>query len=103
MCLAFGQTPQQCSQVGSPNPALLLPPSNLSCSLPAISGGVLKRPGHTEAAVDLARAAGLPPVGVLCEIVDPHSPNGAMARGPALRQFAADHGLQVITVEDLIE
>src|SRR5918993_2421220 len=62
-------------------------------------GGVLKRAGHTEAAVDLARLAGLFPAGVLCEIVDD---SGQMARLPELERFAADHGLPLITIADLI-
>jgi 3,4-dihydroxy 2-butanone 4-phosphate synthase / GTP cyclohydrolase II len=63
-------------------------------------GGVLKRAGHTEAAVDLARLAGLSPAGVLCEIVND---DGTMARLPDLVGFAARHGLKVISIADLIE
>jgi 3,4-dihydroxy 2-butanone 4-phosphate synthase/GTP cyclohydrolase II len=63
-------------------------------------GGVLKRAGHTEAAVDLARLAGLSPAGVLCEIVND---DGTMARLPDLVRFAAHHGLKVISIADLIE
>jgi len=63
-------------------------------------GGVLVRPGHTEAAVDLATLAGLPPVGVLSEIV--HD-DGTMMRLPALRDFADEHGLALISIEQLIE
>jgi 3,4-dihydroxy 2-butanone 4-phosphate synthase / GTP cyclohydrolase II len=63
-------------------------------------GGVLVRPGHTEAAVDLATMAGLPPVGVLSEIV--HD-DGTMMRLPALREFADEHGLALISIEQLIE
>jgi 3,4-dihydroxy 2-butanone 4-phosphate synthase / GTP cyclohydrolase II len=63
-------------------------------------GGVLKRAGHTEAAVDLARLAGLSPAGVLCEIVND---DGTMARLPDLVRFAARHGLRVISIADLIE
>jgi len=62
-------------------------------------GGVLKRAGHTEAAVDLARLAGLTPAGVLCEIMDD---DGEMARLPRLRRFAREHDLGIITVADLI-
>ena len=62
-------------------------------------GGVLRRAGHTEAAVDLARLAGLYPAGVLCEVV---SEDGTMARLPELERFAADHGLTVISIADLI-
>jgi 3,4-dihydroxy 2-butanone 4-phosphate synthase/GTP cyclohydrolase II len=67
--------------------------------LRARPGGVLSRPGHTEAAVDLATLAGLSPAGVLCEIV---RPDGGMARGEDLARFAADHGLAIITVDELI-
>lgn len=62
-------------------------------------GGVLQRPGHTEAAVDLARLAGCYPAGVLCEIVND---DGTMARGADLDRFAAEHGLPLITIDDLI-
>jgi 3,4-dihydroxy 2-butanone 4-phosphate synthase / GTP cyclohydrolase II len=63
-------------------------------------GGVLRRGGHTEAAVDLARLAGLAPVGVLAEVVND---DGTMARLPALRAFADEHGLALISIEQLIE
>lgn len=63
------------------------------------TGGVLVRPGHTEAAVDLARLAGLKPAGVLCEIVND---DGTMARGEALEQFAAAHGIVMISIDDLV-
>jgi 3,4-dihydroxy 2-butanone 4-phosphate synthase / GTP cyclohydrolase II len=62
-------------------------------------GGVLKRAGHTEAAVDLARMAGMRPAGVLAEVVND---DGTMARLPQLEAFAAEHGLQVISIADLI-
>jgi 3,4-dihydroxy 2-butanone 4-phosphate synthase/GTP cyclohydrolase II len=62
-------------------------------------GGVLKRAGHTEAAVDLARLSGLSPAGVLAEVVND---DGTMARLPQLEAFAAEHGLQLITIADLI-
>jgi 3,4-dihydroxy 2-butanone 4-phosphate synthase/GTP cyclohydrolase II len=62
-------------------------------------GGVLKRAGHTEAAVDLARLAGLRPAGVICEVMNP---DGSMARLPELRAFGARHGLKMITIADLI-
>lgn len=67
--------------------------------LRAVPGGVLRRAGHTEAVVDLARLAGLQPVGVACEIV--HD-DGTMARLPELRLFALRHGLKIMTVRDLI-
>jgi 3,4-dihydroxy 2-butanone 4-phosphate synthase/GTP cyclohydrolase II len=63
-------------------------------------GGVLRRPGHTEAAVDLARLAGLPEAGVLAEVVND---DGTMARLPELRKFADMHGLALISIEQLIE
>ena len=62
-------------------------------------GGVLKRAGHTEASVDLARLAGLYPAGVLCETVNE---DGTMARLPDLVAFAAEHGLKIISIADLI-
>lgn len=61
-------------------------------------GGVLERPGHTEAAYDLAAMAGLSPAGVLCEIVNE---DGSMARRPDLLRFAKQHGLKAITIADL--
>jgi 3,4-dihydroxy 2-butanone 4-phosphate synthase/GTP cyclohydrolase II len=68
--------------------------------LRAREGGVLKRAGHTEAAVDLARMAGLCPAGVLCEVV---TPDGlGMARLPELEAFAARHDLLLVTIADLI-
>ena len=67
--------------------------------LRAKPGGVLRRPGHTEAAVDLARLAGLRPAGVICEIVQE---DGTMARLPELRTFAEEHGLALISIADLI-
>lgn len=67
--------------------------------LRAVPGGVLARPGHTEAAVDLTTLAGLPPVGVIAEIV---ADDGSMARLPRLLAFGREHGLAVISIEDLI-
>jgi 3,4-dihydroxy 2-butanone 4-phosphate synthase / GTP cyclohydrolase II len=68
--------------------------------LRAHEGGVLKRAGHTEAAVDLARLAGLMPAGVICEVM--HH-DGTMARLPELREVARLHGLKLISIADLIE
>ena len=68
--------------------------------LRAREGGVLSRAGQTEAAVDLARMAGLCPAGVICEIMNR---DGTMARVPQLTRFAKKHGLRIITVKDLIE
>jgi 3,4-dihydroxy 2-butanone 4-phosphate synthase / GTP cyclohydrolase II len=62
-------------------------------------GGVLKRAGHTEASIDLARLAGLRPAAVICEIA---GDDGEMARLPRLLDFAAEHGLLVIAISDLI-
>ena len=67
--------------------------------LRAKKGGVLVRPGQTEAAVDIARIAGLYPAGVICEIMNE---DGTMARMPQLRDFAVVHGLKIITVADLV-
>ncbi len=67
--------------------------------LRAADEGVLRRAGHTEASVDLARLAGLTPAGVLCEIMDE---DGRMARVPRLLEFARRHGLRMITIADLI-
>jgi 3,4-dihydroxy 2-butanone 4-phosphate synthase/GTP cyclohydrolase II len=67
--------------------------------LRAKKGGVLRRIGQTEAGVDLARLAGFPPVGVICEILDA---DGTMARRPQLEAFAAEHGLKFITVAQLV-
>jgi 3,4-dihydroxy 2-butanone 4-phosphate synthase/GTP cyclohydrolase II len=67
--------------------------------LRAMPGGVLQRAGQTEAAVDLARLAGLYPAGVICEIM---AEDGTMARVPQLEAFCREHGLKMITVKDLI-
>jgi len=67
--------------------------------LVAKDGGVLKRAGHTEAAVDLARLAGLFPAGVICEIMNE---DGTMARVPQLMEFVKIHNLKIITIADLI-
>ena len=68
--------------------------------LRARRGGVLERAGQTEAAVDLARLAGLNPAGVICEVMND---DGTMARVPDLIEFCAQHGLRLVTVADLIE
>jgi 3,4-dihydroxy 2-butanone 4-phosphate synthase/GTP cyclohydrolase II len=67
--------------------------------LRAAEGGVLRRAGHTEAAVDLARLAGLPPAGAICEIVND---DGTMARLPELVAFAHRYGLAIVSIADLI-
>lgn len=66
----------------------------------AKDGGVLRRAGHTEAAVDLALLAGAKPAGVICEIM---KEDGTMARVPELEKLAKEHGLKLITIKDLIE
>ncbi len=68
--------------------------------LRALDGGVLRRAGHTEAAVDLARMAGLQPAGVICEIMNE---DGTMARLPDLEQFAQVHDMPILTIAALIE
>ena len=65
----------------------------------AREGGVLMRSGHTEAAVDLCKLAGLPPVGVICELVND---DGTVTRGPQVANFAQTHGLKQVSVADLI-
>jgi len=67
--------------------------------LTARDGGVLVRAGHTEAAVDISRLAGLSPAGVICEVMND---DGTMSRLPDLLKFAAEHGLKVGTIADLI-
>jgi 3,4-dihydroxy 2-butanone 4-phosphate synthase/GTP cyclohydrolase II len=69
--------------------------------LQARSGGVLRRAGHTEAAIDLARLAGLRPAGVLCEIVS-QKDEGDMARMEELEAFAAEHDLTLLSIADLV-
>lgn len=68
--------------------------------LKAKPGGVLERPGHTEATVDLMRLAGLRPYGVLCELTNP---DGTMARLPEIIAFAREHQIPVVTVDDLVD
>jgi 3,4-dihydroxy 2-butanone 4-phosphate synthase/GTP cyclohydrolase II len=79
-------------------PADLVRPGHV-VPLRARPGGVLRRPGHTEAAIDLARLAGLRPAGVLCELVND---DGTMMRLPDLRRFASEHQLALISIADLI-
>jgi 3,4-dihydroxy 2-butanone 4-phosphate synthase / GTP cyclohydrolase II len=67
--------------------------------LRAVPGGVLRRPGHTEAAVDLVRMAGLPAAGALCELVND---DGTMMDAPACREFCDKHGLPLVSIADLI-
>jgi len=67
--------------------------------LQAVPGGVLRRTGHTEASIDLAKLAGLKPIAVICEVMNE---NGEMARLPDLKTFAAQHGLRILTVAALV-
>jgi 3,4-dihydroxy 2-butanone 4-phosphate synthase / GTP cyclohydrolase II len=83
----------------STRPADLLRPGHIF-PLEAREGGVLKRAGHTEAALDLARLAGVYPAGVLCEIVNDRKDD--MARAPELERFADVHGLLMISIADLV-
>jgi 3,4-dihydroxy 2-butanone 4-phosphate synthase/GTP cyclohydrolase II len=80
------------------NPSELGKPGHIF-PLKAETGGVLKRAGHTEAAIDLAKLAGLKPAGVLCEIL---KENGEMARLPELLKIAKRYNLSIITIKDLI-
>ncbi|MBI3937388.1 MAG: GTP cyclohydrolase II [Betaproteobacteria bacterium] len=89
----------QVAIAGSTRPADLIRPGRLQ-TLRAVDGGVLARRGHTEAAVDLARIAGLKPAGVICEIM---KEDGAMARMPDLERFAAQHDIKILRIADLIE
>jgi 3,4-dihydroxy 2-butanone 4-phosphate synthase/GTP cyclohydrolase II len=79
-------------------PADLIQPGHVF-PLQAREGGVLRRAGHTEAAIDLARLAGLDPSAVICEIL--HE-DGTMARLPELMRFKTEHGLKIATIRDLI-
>jgi 3,4-dihydroxy 2-butanone 4-phosphate synthase / GTP cyclohydrolase II len=79
-------------------PGDLIRPGRLQ-TLRALDGGVLARRGHTEAAVDLARLAGLKPAGVICEIM---KEDGSMARMPDLERFAAAHDIRILRIADLI-
>jgi 3,4-dihydroxy 2-butanone 4-phosphate synthase/GTP cyclohydrolase II len=88
VAIANGSTPRDLARPGHVFP------------LRARTGGVLVRAGHTEAAVDLARIAGLEPAGVICEIMNE---DGTMARVPELTKFAKKHGLPMITIADLIQ
>ncbi len=87
VAIAKGSTPRDLSRPGHVFP------------LRARSGGVLVRAGHTEAAVDLSRIAGLYPAGVICEVMNQ---DGSMARVPSLAKFARRHKLLMVTIADLI-
>jgi len=66
----------------------------------AVNGGVMARPGHTEATIDLSKLAGFKPIGILCEILDD---DGSMARLPRLERMAKEFGIKIICIKDLIE
>ncbi|MEW6295607.1 MAG: bifunctional 3,4-dihydroxy-2-butanone-4-phosphate synthase/GTP cyclohydrolase II [Candidatus Diapherotrites archaeon] len=83
----------------SSNPKELVEPGHIF-PLIAVEGGTLQRAGHTEAAIDLMRAAGLKPCAVICEIM---KENGEMARVPELMEFKEKFGLKIGTIKDLIE
>ncbi len=83
---------------GNAKPTDLIRPGRLQ-TLRAVDGGVIARRGHTEAAVDLARMAGLNPAGVICEIMNP---DGTMARMAELEAFAQKHGIQILKISDLV-
>jgi 3,4-dihydroxy 2-butanone 4-phosphate synthase / GTP cyclohydrolase II len=83
----------------SKGPADLVQPGHVF-PLRARAGGVLRRTGQTEAAVDLARLAGLNPAGVVCEVMND---DGTMARVPDLIPYCEEHGLKLVSVADLIE
>lgn len=80
-------------------PADLVRPGHVF-PLRATPGGVLSRRGHTEGAVDLAMMAGLPAAAVLCELMNP---DGTMMRGAAIERFAAEHGMPLLTIAEMVE
>jgi 3,4-dihydroxy 2-butanone 4-phosphate synthase/GTP cyclohydrolase II len=82
----------------SARPADLIRPGRLQ-TLRAVDGGVLVRRGHTEAAVDLARIAGLKPAGVICEVMNE---DGTMARMRQLERFASQHDIRILQIADLV-
>lgn len=86
---ANGATAADFSRPGHMNPLRYTP------------GGVLVRPGHTEATIDLCKLAGLPPAGLLCELVDPDDAQGGIAARDACLRFAKTHGLRVTTIQAL--
>ena len=86
---ALGATAADFSRPGHMNPLRYTP------------GGVLARPGHTEATIDLCKLAGLPPAGLLCELVDADDANGGIAARDACLKFAKAHGLRVTTIQAL--
>ena len=94
------RAPPSCTAVArGARPEDLITPGHVF-PLRAKRGGVLVRTGQTEGSVDLARLAGLTPAGVICEIMND---DGSMARMPDLEKFAAQHGLRILSIADLIE
>ena len=93
-----------CKNLASPNAKAtdFLKPGHV-CPLRAVDGGVLKRRGHTEAAVDLCRLSGLPPVGVICELVNINDPKGSMMRLNDCINFSKEHNIPLITIDDLVK
>lgn len=93
-----------CKSLASPNakPTDFLKPGHV-CPLRAVEGGVLKRRGHTEAAVDLCRLSGLPPIGVICELVNNDDPKGSMMRLDDCIKFGKKHNIPLITIDALVE
>lgn len=91
-----------CKELASPSAKAtdFLKPGHV-CPLRASEGGVLKRRGHTEAAVDLSRLSGLPPVGVICELVNDR--DGSMMRLDDCAKFGKEHNIPLITIEQLVE
>lgn len=88
-----------CASEPSATPDDIIMPGHIF-PLRSQNGGVLARPGHTEASVDLARLAGLTPAAVICEIMND---DGSMARRDDLFRFSKLHGIKIGTIEDLIE
>lgn len=86
----------------SAKPTDFLKPGHV-CPLRAAEGGVLKRRGHTEAAVDLCWLSGLPPVGVICELVNNNDPKGSMMRLDDCIRFGKEHNIPLITIDALVE
>lgn len=85
---------------GDAKPTDFLKPGHI-CPLRAANGGVLERRGHTEAAVDLCKLSGLPPVGVICELVNDR--DGSMMRLDDCVKFGEQHGVPLITIEQLVK
>lgn len=91
-----------CSKLASPSskPTDFLKPGHI-CPLRAAEGGVLTRRGHTEAGVDLCKLSGLPPVSVICELVN--DSDGSMMRLEDCKQFGSKYNIPLISIEDLVQ